>query len=187
MLGVVKQPWTLGNTYPTPATRDGTERVRTYPVTPPTMHRVPMTNAGIADCKRAVKYVGKGRKDVLAPEQTPNHGDPNAPFSEISRVYEVVGRCERTCEGDGSGRVTSQLARVRRAAGVAVAENGTNSARNPRTHTAPDLKMTTTTSDTLPERNEEYATREYWYAPDGSHLFLIALILFCIRDQRYAQ
>jgi len=25
----------------------------------------------------------------------------------------------------------------------------------------------TTASDTLPERNEEYATREYWYAPDS--------------------
>jgi hypothetical protein len=27
------------------------ERVRTYPVTPPTIHRVPMTNAGTADCR----------------------------------------------------------------------------------------------------------------------------------------
>jgi len=55
----------FGNTHPTPATRDGIERVRTYPVTPPTMHRVPMTNAGIADCGCAVKYVGgEGEKET---------------------------------------------------------------------------------------------------------------------------
>jgi hypothetical protein len=60
------------------------------------------------------------RKSSLAPEQTPNHGDPNAPFSEYLKVYEDVGRCERTCSGDGDkpsvsvrsgGRVTSRLAR----------------------------------------------------------------------------
>ena len=46
----------------------------------------------------------------------------------------------------------------------------------------------TTASDTLPERNEEYATREYWYASDASaFLFLIIMILLYIRDQRYAQ
>ena len=38
-----------GNAYPNPATMDGIERVRAYPVTPPTIHRVPITNAGIAD------------------------------------------------------------------------------------------------------------------------------------------
>jgi hypothetical protein len=79
----------LENTYLTPATRDGMERVRAYPVTPPTMHRVPMTNAGIADYRRGVKYVGKGRKRCsLAPEQTLSNGDPSAPFSEDLKSFE---------------------------------------------------------------------------------------------------
>jgi hypothetical protein len=37
------------NTHPIPATTDMTERVRAYPITPPMIHRVPMTNAGTAD------------------------------------------------------------------------------------------------------------------------------------------
>lgn len=42
----------LNDTYPTPATREGMDRVRAYPVTPPTIHKVPITKAGTADCSR---------------------------------------------------------------------------------------------------------------------------------------
>lgn len=38
--------------YPTPATKDGMDRVRANPVTPPTRQRLPMTYAGYADYKR---------------------------------------------------------------------------------------------------------------------------------------
>jgi hypothetical protein len=41
-----------GNTYPIPATMDMTERMRIYPITPPTIHRVPMTNAGTAESEQ---------------------------------------------------------------------------------------------------------------------------------------
>ena len=63
------------------------------------------------------------------------------------------------------GRVTSRLAENRESR-YGVAENGKwclclSSATNRLAATM------TTASDTLPERNEEYATREYWYAPDG--------------------
>ena len=79
----------MGNTYPTPATRDGIERVRTYPVTPPTMHSVPMTNAVIADCRRVVKVCGEGEKGMsLALEQTLSNGNPGAPFSECLKAFE---------------------------------------------------------------------------------------------------
>ena len=61
----------LRNTYPTPATRDEINETEcmwaypvTIPVTPPTMHRVPMTNVGIADCRHAVKYVRERDKKL---------------------------------------------------------------------------------------------------------------------------
>jgi hypothetical protein len=49
-LGVVRSTGdNRKRTHLTPATRDGMERVRAYPVTPPTIHRVPIIYAGTAD------------------------------------------------------------------------------------------------------------------------------------------
>ena len=58
VVNLLNQPRYYGNTHPIPATMDGIERVRAYPITPPTIHRMPITSAGTADWR----VVGEGPK-----------------------------------------------------------------------------------------------------------------------------